>query len=94
MLVGMKKDINQYVKNCSICQQNKYEALSPHGLLQPLAILNQVWEDIAINFVEGLPKSGGWDSILVVVVDRLIKYANFIALKYPFSAAGIAGTFL
>lgn len=29
--VVMKKDFHCYVKNCSICQQNKYVALSPGG---------------------------------------------------------------
>lgn len=59
---GMKKQIPDYVAKCAICQQNKYEA-SLTGLLQPLPITQQVWEDISMDFVTGLPKSDRYDTI-------------------------------
>ena len=67
---GMKKS---YVAACPMCQRNKHSTLSPNGLLQSLPIPNQIWEDLSLDFIEGLPKSEGWDTILVVV-DHLSKY--------------------
>ncbi|KAL0541182.1 hypothetical protein IC582_021221 [Cucumis melo] len=88
----MKNDIRVYVDQCPICQQNKTQALSPAGLLQPLPIPNRLWEDISMDFIEGLPRSRMYDSILVVV-DRLSKYAHFVALRHPFSTKTVAMEF-
>ncbi|GAU37691.1 hypothetical protein TSUD_164940 [Trifolium subterraneum] len=90
--VGMKGAVQEFVKNCDTCQRQKYLASSPGGLLQPLPIPDQIWEDISLDFITGLPKSRGYEAILVVV-DRLSKYSHFIPLKHPYTARSIADVF-
>ena len=91
--IGMRKDIAKFVQECSVCQENKHLATTPAGLLQPIPLPAHVWDEITMDFIEGLPSSDRRDSILVVV-DRLSKYAHFIGLKHPFSAAGVAEIFM
>jgi hypothetical protein len=90
--VGMKNRIQEFVRSCDICQRQKYLTSSPGGLLQPLPIPSQIWEDISIDFITGLPKARGYEAILVVV-DRLSKYSHFIPLKHPYTARSLAEVF-
>ncbi|KAA0065905.1 transposon Tf2-1 polyprotein isoform X1 [Cucumis melo var. makuwa] len=90
---GIKKDIKKYREECSICQRNKALALSPAGLLTPLEILDTIWIDISMDFIDGLPKSAGYE-VIFVVVDRMSKYAHFISLKHPYTAKSVAEVFV
>ena len=89
----MKTDIQQFVAQCDICQKNKYSNLTPAGLLQPLPVPENIWDDISMDFIEALPSSEGFDSILVVV-DCLSKCGHFIGLGHPFSTTSIASVFI
>lgn len=56
-----------------------------HRQPQPLPVPTAIWEDISLNFITHLPKSLGFDAILVVV-DCCSKYNHFIVLSHPFTA--------
>jgi transposase InsO family protein len=81
------------VSQCEICQQAKVEHCKTPGLLQPLPIPLQAWHTVTIDFVERLPKSGGYDTIMVVV-DKFSKFAKFIPLTHPFTAYIVALVFI
>lgn len=86
---GLKNEVTLFVKECTTCQRNKIDHIHPQGLLQPIAIPNGAWEAISLDFVEGLPKSKGKDTILVIV-DRFTKYCHLIPLTHPYNAAKVA----
>ena len=90
--VGMKSDIQTYIRHCEVCQRAKRESTKPLGLLQPLPIPTRPWSSISIDFIEGLPKSNQY-SVIMVVVDSFTKYAHFIPVSHPYSATKIANLF-
>jgi Integrase zinc binding domain/Integrase core domain len=90
---NMKHDIYNFVKECEVCQINKGEIVLTPNLLQPLPIPTSIWSHITMDFIEKLPKSEGKDTILVVV-DKLTKYAYFLPLAHPFSAPQVVKLFI
>jgi glycerophosphoryl diester phosphodiesterase len=58
-----------------------------------LPIPPDAWHTTGLDFIEGLPKSNKFDTILVIV-DKFSKYGHFIPLKHPFTAQTVAQAFL
>ena len=73
----MSRDIKRYVSTCDICQKVKPRHHAPLGLLQPIPIPSRPFEVVTMDFVPELPESEGFNNILVIV-DKLTKYAIFI----------------
>ena len=90
---GLKGDVQKCVAECLVCQRNKGETIKTPGLLQPLSIPSQRWEEVSMDFITGLPRSKG-HNVIMVVVDHLTKYAYFIALSHPITASTVAKAFL
>jgi hypothetical protein len=90
---GLKTDVQIFVAEFFVCQQNKVETINTPGLLQPLAIPSQHWEEVSMDFITVLPKSKG-KSVIMVIVDRLIKYAHFCALSHTFKASIVSTAFM
>jgi len=89
----MKVDVHNHIRHYEVCQKCNIESVSSPGLLQPLPIPDKVWQDISLDFIEGLPVSST-KSVILVVVDRLSKYAHFITLKHPYTAAVVAQVYM
>lgn len=73
----IRATIDRFIRNCDTCSRIKPVRHAPYGYLKPLEIPQKRWESISLDFITGLPKSNGFDAILVVV-DRLTKMAHFI----------------
>jgi hypothetical protein len=77
---NLKGDVEEYMKTCLICQQNRTFNKEQARLLRPLLILERPWESVSMDFMVSLPPSRGFDAIMVVV-DRFNKMAHFIPTK-------------
>ena len=90
---SMFKDVAHFIAACDVCQRHKADNAAYPGLLQPLPVPYKIWTDISMDFIEGLPVSQG-KKVILVVVDRLSKYAHFIAVSHPYTAISIAQLFM
>lgn len=92
-LPHMKTTIFTFVLECDTCQRNKVETKPLPGLLQPLNIPQGKWQDIAMDFITGLPPSAGFDSIWVII-DRLTKYSHFLPVHTSYSSSRLTDLYV
>ena len=67
---SMKRDISIYVSRCANCQLVKSDQQRMAGLLQPLEIPAWKWDQISMDFIDGLPRTRkGNEGIWVMSTD-------------------------
>jgi hypothetical protein len=89
----MRKQVEQYVRNCHSCQLSKTSRHATFGVLRQLPVPEKLWEDISIDFVVGLPECEAFEAVWVVV-DRLSKMCDLIPCHKTIDAVGLANRFL
>ena len=59
----IQADTDRFVSNCHVCQRSRTAHHALFGILHLLPIPNRPWQDIAMDYVTGLPWSRGYDAI-------------------------------
>ncbi|MCO5584399.1 hypothetical protein L7F22_038325 [Adiantum nelumboides] len=77
----LKKDVEEFVRNCLVCQKVKFDKHKAQGLLQPLTIPTRPWESIAMDFIFDLPRTQSGHDGIWTIIDRFSKQAHFIPVK-------------
>jgi len=90
----MKKDVALFVLACLTCQKAKVEHERPGAILQPLEIPVWKWDSISMDFVTHLPRTFKGHDTIWVIVDRLTKSANFLAMNLKMSMAKLAQLYI
>jgi hypothetical protein len=96
---GSRSTVQEVIRNCDTCNRSKTGRHQPYGELQPIPVPEKAWETVAMDFITKLPKSKEpltgtlYDSILVIT-DKLTKYAYFLPYKEESTAEDIAYTFI
>ena len=90
---GMGKTVKEFVRTCVLCQRSK-SSRTKVGLLQPLPVPKKPWEDISMDFVMGLSRTGRHNDAVFVLVDRLTKYVHLVPTTSTVSAEGAARLYI
>lgn len=88
----MKATIKTTVQECDVSQRNKMETTLSASLLEPLSMPTRVWDDLLMDFIEGLCQSDGKITIWVII-DMVSKFAHFIPVKHPYTISQLAKAF-
>ncbi|MCO5548084.1 hypothetical protein L7F22_001541 [Adiantum nelumboides] len=77
----LKKDVEEFVRSCLVCQKIKFDRHKAQGLLQPLPIPTRPWESIAMDFIFDLPRTQSGHDGIWTIIDRFSKQAHFVSVK-------------
>ena len=89
----MGKTVKEFVRSCDSCQRSK-SSKAKIGLLQPLPVPKEPWEDITKDFMTGLPQTDHRNDAIFAFVDRSTKYDHLIPTTSTIGAEGAARLYI
>ena len=87
------EDVAKYMTGCIKCQKSKADRYSRQTKLVPMPTGERPYKEIAMDFVTELPKSEGFNTILVVT-DQFTKVQYYIAAKTTWMAKDISNAYI
>src|SRR5258708_1407513 len=81
--------VKDYVASCATCTCAKSPRHKPYGKLKQLPIPSRPWSSISMDFIEQLPDSEGFSTILVII-NHLTKQVIFIPSHNMVNAPQVA----
>ena len=89
-------DVQEYVKGCAQCQQNKVNTNPQKAPLNPIMLITGVlpFQTISMDFIVKLPELAGYDSILTIMDHDCMKMLIVIPCRETITAEGVAELFL
>ena len=94
----MRKYVEEEIKKCADCQRNKTARHKPYGLIHSPKAPTGAWKSITLDFIVKLSAFKEiiigviYDSVLVII-NRLTKYAYFIPYKEGSTAEDLVYAF-
>jgi hypothetical protein len=89
---SMRRDVTQYILNCTECRSAHRPRDKTPGLLRPLPIPQYRWQHICVDFKSFPPDKQGYDNV-AVFIDRLSKEAVSIPCTKEATAKDLAEMF-
>lgn len=77
---SMFRDVTNWCRSCEKCQGRNRPSTQPKAPLQSMPIPSGPWQDIALDFLGPLTESDRGNQHILVITDRLSKYAINVAL--------------
>ncbi|CAF4555940.1 unnamed protein product, partial [Rotaria socialis] len=75
----MRRDVEEYVRACKLCQQYKASNQKPGGLMSPI-VVNEPWNTVGIDLTGPLPKTRRGNIYILVVIDYFTKWVELFPL--------------
>jgi hypothetical protein len=86
-------NLRRYIASCDTCQRTKSSTQQPAGLLQPLEVPKDRWEQVSMDFIIQLPPTKRGHDAITVIVDRFSKMTHLAPCKTEATAPEIAQIF-
>ena len=75
---SMGADIELFCSSCTLCQTTKDSMQKPVGLLHSLPIPDRPWQLVGLDFMGPLPKSKGYNYLLVIIDRFISRYIYYL----------------
>jgi hypothetical protein len=89
----MLRDVERFVRNCHPCRQADIPRDQTPGMLQPLLVLEHLWQHLVIDFKSIAVDKYGFDAVFVVI-NRLSKQLIFTLCYKTATAKDMACMFI